>query len=231
MSAAALAFMGGIWRYVDDGSQYGVHQFTGLTSGYESQKFSAEIVDYIRSMGVNTDVFTYAAETPADDILELPHATLRRLNVANHGYDPVEWSVESIDVGVYLKGQRATVIGVQKFIIFFPPKEPVTLHAIFQGGENAEMIMSTPTERLEIDGEYVSLSEQRLARVNNDGWINGTYALSSDIVERLKTAKRVGYVLQMADDAPMFFGFDHFPFEGGASRLPGLLAMHAASIY
>src|SRR5262245_19479004 len=32
MSAAALAFLGGIWRYVDGKSQYGVHQFAGLAT-------------------------------------------------------------------------------------------------------------------------------------------------------------------------------------------------------
>lgn len=229
MSAAALAFLGGIWRYVDGESRYGVHQFTGLASADEAQRLSTEIVDYIRSMGVSTELFTYAAETPADDILELPHATLRRLNVANHGYDPVEWSVESIDVGVYLKGQRDTVIGVQKFILFFPPGQPVGLHAIFQGGQNAETIMGMQTERLAIDDEYISLSERRIERVNDNTWINGIYALSNDIIDKLKTAKQVGYVLQFSDEAPMFCGFDGFSFEGGAALLPGLLTMHAAS--
>ena len=229
MSAAALAFLGGLWRYVDGECRYGVHQFTGLASGDEAQRFSAEIVDYIRSMGASTELFTYAAETPADDILELPHATLRRLNVANFGYDPVEWSVESIDIGVYLKGQRDTVIGVQKFILFFPPGRPVGLHAIFQGGQNAETIMSMQTERLAIDDEYISLSERRIKRVNDNTWINGIYALSDDIVEKLKTAKQVGYLLQVSDEAPMFYGFDSFSFEDGAARLPGLLIMHGAS--
>jgi len=229
MSAAALAFLGGIWRYVDSKSRYGVHQFTGLATEDEIQRFSAEIVDYIKSMGVSTELFTYAAETPVDDVLELPHATLHRLNVANYGYDPVEWSVESIDVGIYLKGQRDTVIGVQKFILFFPPGQPVGLHAIFQGGQNAEMIMAMQTERLAIDGEYISLAERRINRENDNSWINGTYALSNDIVDKLKTAKQVGYLLQFSDEAPMFCGFDGFPFEGGAARLPGLLTMHAAS--
>ena len=229
MSAAALAFLGGVWRYVDGKSRYGVHQFTGLASEHEAQKLSAEIVDYVGSMGVSTALFTYSAETAADDILELPHETLRRLNVANHGHDPVEWSVESIDVGVYLRGQRDTVLGVQKFILFFPPGLPVVMHAIFQGGQNAETIMGMQTERLAIDDEYISLSARRIRRVNDNTWINGIYELSNDIVEKLKTAKSVGYLLQFSDGAPTFCGFYGFSFEGGAARLSGLLALHAAS--
>jgi hypothetical protein len=109
MSAAALAFLGGEFRFIGNGSRYGVHRFTlgeqTLESVDRAQVLAASVVDYIRSMGVDTELFTLASECPADDILELPPDTMKRLNVVNNGVKSTKWTIESIEEGLYLKGE------------------------------------------------------------------------------------------------------------------------------
>src|SRR4051812_37253308 len=71
MSAAALAFLGGEFRFVGEGNQFGVHRFTlgpnEIDREGRAQVQSAAVIEYIRSMDVNTELFTLASETPADD--------------------------------------------------------------------------------------------------------------------------------------------------------------------
>jgi hypothetical protein len=92
MSAAALAFLGGEFRFVGATSKYGVHRFTlGQPSARgieDAQVLSASVVEYIRSMDVDTELFSIASDCPADDILELPPGTMKRLNVVNNGIKP-----------------------------------------------------------------------------------------------------------------------------------------------
>jgi hypothetical protein len=146
MSAAALAFLGGGFRFVSEGSKYGVHRFSlGRESPRgvdDAQVISASVVEYIRSMDVDTELFSISSEVPADDILELPWGTLKRLNVANNGIKPAKWSIESLEGVLYLKGERDTVYGIQKFLLVFPARDRIYIHIIFDGGKESEDIMN-----------------------------------------------------------------------------------------
>ena len=60
-SACALAFLGGEFRYWTQGSSYGVHRFFSKQANSDeagtAQIVSAVVVEYIRSMGVDTRLF------------------------------------------------------------------------------------------------------------------------------------------------------------------------------
>lgn len=229
MSAAALAFLGGNFRFVGERSQYGVHRFTVEDATPkdidDAQKTSALIVEYIESMGVNIELFSIASEWAPDDIFVIPSPTLKRLNVVNDGFKPCEWSIESIDGGLYLKGARDTIYGVQKFLLVFPSNGDMWMHIIFDGGVNADDMLTMESDRLLIDGEYILLHELRINRFSDNGRINMMYKVTEEILDKLKGAKKIGFVLQHIADAFIFVGYDQFPFEKGASRLPGLLSL------
>jgi hypothetical protein len=229
MSAAALAFLGGDFRFVGERSQYGVHRFTVEDATAKdidgAQKISASVVEYIESMGVNIELFSIASEWAPDDIFVIPPPTLKRLNVVNGGFKPVEWSIESIDGALYLKGARDTIYGMQKFLLVFPSDGDMWMHIIFDGGMDADDMLSMESDRLLIDSEYVLLHELRVSRFSDNGRINMMYKVTDEILNKLKGAKKIGFILQHFADAFIFVGFDQFPFENGASKLPGLLSL------
>jgi hypothetical protein len=230
MSAAALAFLGGEFRFVRETSKYGVHRFTldepSARGIDDAQILSASVVEYIRSMGVDAELFSIASDCPSDDILELPPGTMKRLNVVNNGVKPAKWTIESIEGGLYLKGERDTLYGIQKFLLVLPSQGRMYFHIIFDGGQSAEDIMRMDTDRLSIDGELIPLHDLRILRFNDYGRINLMYHVTSEILTKLRTAKRIGFHLQHSPDAPMFVGYDNFPFEDGATKLPGLLDVY-----
>jgi hypothetical protein len=229
MSAAALAFLGGDFRFVGERSQYGVHRFAIENAGTKdidgAQAVSASVVEYIRSMDVDVELFSIAAEWATDDIFVIPSPTLMRLNVTNDGFKPTAWSIESMDGVLYLRGARDTIYGVQKFLLVFPSSGDMWMHIIFDGGANADDMLEMESDRLLIDGEFILLHELRVSRFNDFGRINMMYKVTDEIMEKLRGAKKIGFILQHVADAFIFVGYDQFPFEDGASKLPGLLSL------
>jgi hypothetical protein len=91
-SACATAFLGGEFRYWSEGSVYGVHRFfTTVHADSDTdiaQIVSAALVEYIRSMGVDSRLFGLASQAGPTDLITPSHETLLALNVvklADHG--------------------------------------------------------------------------------------------------------------------------------------------------
>jgi hypothetical protein len=233
MSAAAIAFLGGEFRFVGKDSKFGVHQFSLRDDKHnvaEAQIRSATLIDYIRSMEIDTELFTLAAETPSDDIFVVPEETLLRLNVINNGRKRPKWTIESQPTFLYLKGEQETSNGMNKFLIVFPAHGDVVLHVIFDAGVNADDVMNMQSDRLVVDLEYIPVHEQRQARINDYSKINAVYHLQPHLIEKILGAKQVGLILQFEEDAAIFHGFDSMPFEEGAKLLPGLLAVYQRNV-
>ena len=89
-------------------------------------------------MEIDTELFSIASDCAADDILELPIETMKRLNVINNGIKPARWTIESIERALYLKGERDTLYGIQKFLLVLPSQGRMYIHFIFDGGKNAD---------------------------------------------------------------------------------------------
>jgi hypothetical protein len=82
-----------------------------------AQLLAAAEVDYIREMAVDPSLWSLKAGVSANAIYEPSEEKLVALGVLNYGRSPVKWSIESTDLGVYLKGEQATAFGINKFII------------------------------------------------------------------------------------------------------------------
>jgi hypothetical protein len=227
MSAAALAFLGGEFRFVAPKSRYGVHRFTlndsSPRAADEAQILAASVVEYIRSMEVDVELFSIASDCPPNDILDVPPETMKRLNVVNNGIQRAKWSIESKEDMLYLKGERDTIYGIQKFLLVFPSKGNIFFYVIFGGGQSAESILLMEVDQLSIDDEIFPLPDLRVSRFDDNGRINAMYQMTPEILTKLRSAKMLGYHLQHSTDAPMFVGFDGFPFQDGAAMLPGLI--------
>ena len=226
-SACAMAFLGGEYRFLRDGSAYGVHRFFWEKStGHDlelAQMMSEVIVEYIRSMDVNTDLFTIASRAGRDEVMTPSREELVRLVVVNDGAKKVKWTIESIPRGIYLKGERETWNGINKFMITCPARGPITLYIIFDPGQNAKDVMQFEAETLFVDYAKISLAGRRLMKEMKNGWINLMYSVDPVMISAIGKATTVGIGLQPTTEGAFFAGFDDLPFDEGRAKLPGFL--------
>jgi len=227
-SACALAFLGGDYRYIQQASKYGVHRFYFTTKGDHdsdaAQILSASIVQYIRDMDVEPELFGEMIMAGNKQINIIPHDELVRLNVINNGVKKTAWTIESIDAGIYLKGERETYRGINKFLLLCNPNGSVSLYAIFDPEGRGNQIIEMKAISLLIDGEQIPIAEHRLfgpSLVN--GWINVGFSLNDNLLGIFQRAQTVGVAFQYSYSAPSFLGFDDMDFSDGAKKLPGFL--------
>jgi hypothetical protein len=83
-SACALAFLGGEYRYMVDGSIYGVHRFYFIKSNDQdtdaAQVVSAAVVQYMRDMDIDPTLFTEMTKVGQTEINILSKDDLSRLD-------------------------------------------------------------------------------------------------------------------------------------------------------
>jgi len=224
-SACAYAFLGGQFRYLKQGSRYGVHQFKSLRADERiegaAQVVSALAVEYIRSMDVDPDLFTLGAAASPDDMHEIDKATLERLNVVNNGRTRPVWTVESADGQLYVKGERITAeSGINKFILYCE-KRRAALLAIFDALRRDTELMNMAAHSLLVDGQVYPLRPVN-KRIQN-GLFNVVYSLSQKEIVALRKGETVGVAIQASHEAPIFFGFEGMSIGSGKPKLTGIL--------
>jgi len=229
MSACALTFLGGPFRFLPDGSIYGVHRFYSnhpdTLDSDSTQIISASVVRYIQDMGVDPQLFTDMTTAGRDDINILSASRLIALHVVNNGKSPTVWSVESTGYGIYLKGQRDTVWGLGKLLLRCgSQKAPLIATAIFDPWGRQEEIVAMPVTLFYIDGTPTRIPQESvMGPLLNNGWINIAFRLNPKMIAKLKSSKSVGLAVQKTLRAGMFAGFDDMDFSNGAEKLTGLL--------
>jgi hypothetical protein len=220
-SACALAFLGGRWRYLRSGSLYGVHRFyfsrpTVLESDI-AQMMSAVIVKYIRDMGADPDLFSAMTSAGKDDIILISAGELLRLNVVNNGQSPTTWTIESANGVVYLKGQRDTAFGMNKFIL-----------ACSTQGVGLTIMLSSlpPTNAISLvadDKEYPIEKFLDGAPVVQNGSVFAFFNLPLNVARVIEAAHEVGVTFQVDRGAPTYVGFLGMRVGDGSKKMAGVL--------
>lgn len=228
-SACALAFLGGEYRFLTPGSTYGVHRFFWKQHSDEdadlAQIVSAAVVQYIKSMGVDTKLFALASEAGSSEAITPTAEQLLALNVINNGQKPVSWSLESLPGVIYLKGQQETWSnGITKFMLSCPVQGSMFLYTIFDAGPNANEVMTWPIDWLFSDEKKFQIQDMQAAKVNKNRKINIFFRVDAALLRIINSAKStIGIGLSPAPEAPIFEGFAYMPFAAGAAKLPGFL--------
>ena len=226
-SACAMAYLGGEYHFLMTGSVYGIHRFyldkQTKQDADLAQMMSAVVVEYIRSMDVNTEIFTLASRAGRDEIVTPSQEMLVRLSVVNNGTKPTKWTIESVPDGIYLKGEQQTWRGTDKFMITCAPGEPVGLYAIFDAGMNVEDALNFNAETLMVDATKISLAGRRERKQIVNGKINLSFAVDATILNAIGNGKTVGILLQPTTEAATYLGFQSMPFDEGRAKLPGFL--------
>jgi hypothetical protein len=225
-SACTLAFLGGRWRFLRSGSIYGVHRFYfAKSTGQDSdvaQMISAAIIQYIRDMGVDPELFSEMTVAGKDDITLIPEKELIRLNVVNNGQSPTVWSVESVNGVIYLKGQRDTAFGVNKFILACSTKGAL-LTVVLNPVANGPLPPTGAVSLVADDKEYPIENYLDGTPVLHNGSVFVTFVFPRDILYVVEAAHEVGVTFQFARDAPAYWGFRDMRVGDGAKKMPGVL--------
>jgi hypothetical protein len=125
---------------------------------------------------------------------------------------------------IYLKGEQETSLGINKFMLICPARDPMELYVIFDAGKNTAEVMGWQTSWLFVDGTQIQIDDRLFKRTVNNGWINLSYRIDDRLLSAIVGAKaEVGAGLSATPKAAVFSGFAHMPFDGGATKLPGFL--------
>jgi hypothetical protein len=231
MSACTLAYVGGVYRYLNKASHYGVHRFAfsqPQEGGVDSAQIaSALIVSYLREMEIDPELFNLSTMAANKDIYEPERDVLERLKIVNNGNNEPKWTVESADGYLYLKGVRDNIHGTQKFIVYCSQGQPYLSIFFDPQGRNREL-MSFPAHTLMIDHieypiEFISRNIPQMTASSGTPLFNSDYLLTAEHIKHLTNAEEVGVIIRMSYEAPIFFGFQDMPFKDGANKLIGIM--------
>ena len=209
-SACSMAFIGGLYRYIPDGSLFGVHRaYSSIHSDQDfdaGQILAAQILNYIRDMGVNSRLFARMASVGRDGIYIPDSAELHALHIVNDGKQPAEWSSDFSAQGPSLMGSQQTADGTGK-VIFDCEKGVVVLHSIYLAGNNAAAISSGQwIHSLLVDDTALPLDAPKSIDDAN-GYLNASFALAADQTRRIVGASSVGHSMQGGRSDPATLGY------------------------
>lgn len=211
-SACTLVFLGGVYRFVGAGDEYGVHRFSSTappsTSDLDAaQVISAAVGAYIREMDVDPALFELMVERGRDSVRLLTGPEMTKLNVANHGRKRAEWMIEAVTGGQYLRGVQDTIYGSAK-AVFFCQERVVHMYSFY--GAGAARAKSLATEdwqhSLLLDDKTLPLPKPKDARANGEEF-SASFALTAQQVAGIAKSSSVGHAMQVSRDAPTFVGY------------------------
>jgi hypothetical protein len=224
LSACALAFIGGKFRFHRNNTLFGVHRFYSVESQLGddiTQILSSMIIQYIREMGVDTRLFSELVRVGRSEINILDIDKLESLGVINHGIGPTAWSIESRSDIIYVKGERDTRRGINKFILTCDGPN-FLLIVIFDAQGRWPEIEMMHAHSLLVDGRDIPFDPSSGFSMSFDnGWVTIGRSIPRDNVDLIQQARTVGYAVQLVYGSPIFLGFDGMDATGARERLPG----------
>ena len=211
-SSCALAYLGGVYRYINDGSRYGVHRFSsdarpGPTDLESAQVISAAVGAYIREMGAAPEVFDLMVQAGNDAIRVLTPTELTRLNVINNGRMAPEWSIEAIEGAQYLRGFQDTVHGYGKAVFACSSNGAVLMSFYEAGSKRANEIESGHWEHSLLLGTTMTPlpAPDKISVIGDE--IQTQFDLDNIQVQAIASSSSFGHAMQLSREAPVFVGY------------------------
>ena len=209
-SACVFAYVGGYYRFSNQGSRIGVHRFStqGATSSDldVAQVASAAITAYLGEMGVDIALFERMVQAGKDEVLYLSPSEARVLRVVNDGILPATWSLQNAEEIMYLKGEQETSLGIGKFMLMCS-KGSLIASGFYEAGTNASIIAaSTNRYSLRVDRDFLPIKRlSRPVQAANE-YVAAYFQITPDQVKRLLFAQQVGLAFH-PPNPDLFYGF------------------------
>jgi len=211
LSACALAFLGGVYRFANEGSKFGVHRFSSTSAPTTAdldvgQVISAAIVAYIREMDVDPELFDLMVGSGKDEISILSAADLRRLNVINDGRKRPDWTIEVVEGFQYLRGVQDTMYGRGKAVLLCY-RRTLDFYSFYLAGIKSKSLASGNWKHsLLVNGRSMALPAPTKATATN-GELFAHFVLSREQAAAIAASSSMGHAMQLGRDAPTFFGY------------------------
>jgi hypothetical protein len=195
-SACSLAFLGGVYRFNDNGARYGVHR-TSLRGGPKAgdpdldQDLSAAIRAYVREMGVDARLLDLWVKARPDEMYVLSEREARNLGVVNNGRKPPEWSIAKSPGGSRLQGRQVTADGTGT-VSFSCDKKQTVFGSVYEAGDKGE--------RFDTHGWRHWLTIDRSQEIPLSSIVGSTFVLPPDVVRRVRSATQIGHQMKPPDN-------------------------------
>jgi len=210
-SACAMAFLGGVYRFNDNGARYGVHRASlrggSPTGGLDvGQHLSAAVANYIREMGVDARLLTLWMKAAPEEMYVLSQKEARDLGVVNNGRQPPAWSLVKTPGAALLQGQQATTDGTGT-VSFSCDDRQTVLSSVYQAaGKGKPVTAGGWSHLLTVDGD-AERPLQALGMSSDGGIIRATLIVPSDVVRLAASAKQIGHQMRPPGNRAPTIGF------------------------
>ncbi|MER9494909.1 hypothetical protein NKI86_24130 [Mesorhizobium sp. M0320] len=224
MSAATLLFLGGRLRFLSKGAKFGVHQFSFRDPSPmhigRSQIMSSKIARYISDMGIPPEFLEISAATESTEIKLLDHDELRTISVVTDGETPVQWTVQSRNNTLYVRGERDSFFGHHKILLGFA-KPQFYINAVVESQGRASQLTAFPLVELVVgmrEQQVIDVS-QRCERSETGMYTNLFLMISNAEAHEIAKSDGFGLRVRGGPDAGMFLGIAPMSTKGGEDLL------------
>ncbi|MBC2692714.1 MULTISPECIES: hypothetical protein [Pseudomonas] len=144
-SACVMLLAGGRFRLIQPDSVVGVHQFaapdqaTSQQVMADAQIFSAATVNFLRDMGVSTQLFSLMAVTPTSAMQKLSVADQVNLGLMNAGKEVAVWGIESEQGALVLKGVQSTISSTVEIQLACTAQQDVLVAVMVDAGGKGQV--------------------------------------------------------------------------------------------
>jgi hypothetical protein len=204
-SACSLAFLGGVYRFGDNGARYGVHR-ASLRGGPRTgdpeldRDLSAAIRAYVREMGVDARLLDLWVKARPDEMYVLSQREARDLGVVNDGRTPPAWSIATMPGGSRLQGRQVTIDGTG-IVSFSCDKKQTVFGSVYQPIETGERLDTQGWRHWLTIGRSKEIPLTAPQVSDSDGSIvRSTFVLSPDVVRLVRSATEIGHQMKPPDN-------------------------------
>lgn len=212
-SACLMTFAGGVYRFADANTFFGIHRFYSRSVTTQDlalgQVVSAAITGYLIRLGVSPTLFERMANAGATP-QKLPVDEALKLNLVNNGVLPASWNIIGKGGQVFLQGEQRTWNGTGRIQISCSRSEGMSLTAQYDADRNTKRIMADAKHlSLRVDGSFIGLPSESLIRSTQivNGYLTTTYKVARNVAQELSRARTIGFAWLPAETS-IFYGFD-----------------------
>lgn len=212
-SACLMTFAGGVYRFAEPRTFFGIHRFYARSAGAEDlalgQVISAAITGYLLRMGVSPTLFEKMVNAGASP-QKLTVDEALKLNLVNNGVLPVNWTIVGKDGKVYLQGEQRTWNGTGRMQVACSRTEGMSLTAQYDADKNTQKILSDAKHlSLRVNGGFVGVENGALTRPTSviGGFLTTSFRVSQNAAYGLARARSIGFAW-LPNETTIFYGYD-----------------------